>query len=278
MLQQVQVRSGCQQSPPPPLLLTLLSFVMAALARAIRDLFACCFSSNNKQVKEKEDELQLQQQQGEQQQQQQQQKSPDKQEGETRPDKSLQRLHKYLLSFQARWDTLAEVILLLENRPSAEGVQCFVSRAEYRDNVVPCKSNKMDKNRDSKAKDKGLEKKVEKEENFDDVNQDNGDDDDAPEELPVVKGGDGEVADAAPGPGPWQWVEKAAEDAKQDMEDDCEENEEEEDDGLSAQVRDGARQIRQLGLEFMPTGMADRWHETDTVRGINVYHRFVIEE
>ncbi len=41
--------------------------------------------------------------------------------------------HGHFLKFRARWETLAEVVLLLEGRTSQESVRCFLSRSEYAD-------------------------------------------------------------------------------------------------------------------------------------------------
>ncbi len=187
------------------------------------------------------------------------------------------KVHKQFLSFRAHWDTLAEVVLLLENRTSNESIHCILSRAKYEDSYPKWAGKRaMDKV---------------------DLTVAGSDDDEAPEEVPFVKGGQEEAAALAEqvkivvgedeiGEKPedketypdFRWVQESADKAKEDLEDggssEVTTTTEEGEGGpcLRRDLRRGIRTFKQLGFEFDPCAPPEaRWHETDRVRSTDVY-------
>ena len=110
-------------------------------------------------------------------------------------------------------------------------------------------------------------------------------DEEAPEEIPVRKGGEGEVVSPEEGGGEedaplpdLSWVAVAAEKAKEDLQEEESEGaiDDHDQSRLPEAVREGAAVIAQLGYAFDTTRQGQRWHETEPVRAANVYLRYTL--
>ncbi len=200
------------------------------------------------------------------------------------------KIHKQFLSFRAHWDTLAEVVLLLENRTSDESIQCILSRAEYEDSCSKWAGNKFNSGGGGGQNKRAMNKV--------DLTVAASDDDEAPEEVPFVKGGREEEEAAAAEQikivveeadedmeekldekeayPDLCWVQESADKAKEDLEDEGSSEvtttTEEGEPSLPRDLRRGIKAFKQLGFEFDPCAPPEsRWHETDLVRSTDVY-------